>query len=67
MHGGLPLIGVSVLVYGVVGAVATARDALRRFGQARPGSGATQTVAGAGTGAGTKAERGMRAWPAASQ
>lgn len=30
MHGGLPVIGVSVLVYGVVGAVVVGRDALGR-------------------------------------
>jgi hypothetical protein len=30
MHGGLPFIGVSVLVYGLVGAFAIARDTLRR-------------------------------------
>ncbi len=30
MHGGLPVIGVSVLVYGVVGALVIGRDALNR-------------------------------------
>ena len=33
MHGGLPLIGVSVLVYGVVGAVVIARAVARRCGR----------------------------------
>ena len=36
MHGGLPFIGVSVLVYGVVGAVVIAGKALRRCRRARP-------------------------------
>lgn len=46
MHGGLPFIGVSVLVYGLVGAVVIARDAVwrcgpgRRAGTSRPASGA---------------------------
>lgn len=30
MHGGLPVIGVSVLVYGAVGALVIAREALQR-------------------------------------
>lgn len=36
MHGGLPFIGVSVLVYGVVGAVVLAREAVRRCRRAEP-------------------------------
>ncbi len=63
MHGGLPFIGVSVLVYGVVGAVAIAREALRRCRRARPSGGAGKAVAGgAATGS-----RGVTAWPAASR
>lgn len=38
MHGGLPLIGVSVLVYGVVGAVVIARAVVRRCGRGRGGA-----------------------------
>lgn len=41
MHGGLPFIGVSMLVYGVVGAVVIVRAVLRRGGQARPAVTAT--------------------------
>ncbi|OEV12803.1 hypothetical protein K378_01619 [Streptomyces sp. Amel2xB2] len=36
MHGGLPFIGVSVLVYGIVGAVVIAREAARRCLGLRP-------------------------------
>jgi hypothetical protein len=45
MHGGLPLIGVSVLVYGVVGAVVIARAVVRRCGRGGVRGGA---VAGPG-------------------
>lgn len=53
MHGGLPFIGVSVLVYGVVGAVVIVRAALRRCRRARPVASATG--------------QGVRAWSAASR
>jgi hypothetical protein len=56
MHGGLPVIGMSVLVYGVVGAVVIARDALRRCRRTRP-----NCAMGAGR------RRGVRACAAASQ
>jgi hypothetical protein len=52
MHGGLPFIGVSVLVYGVVGAVVIARAAVRRCRRSRP----VATTA-----------QGVGAWPAASR
>lgn len=53
MHGGLPFIGVSVLVYGVVGAVVIAGKSLRRCRRARP--------------AATAAAQGVSAWSAASR
>lgn len=56
MHGGLPVIGVSVLVYGLVGAVVILRDALRRCRPGRPG--ATRPA---------MSDREVRAWPAASR
>lgn len=68
MHGGLPFIGVSVLVYGVVGAVVIARAALRRRGRARPafGDGAAR-AGGAGGPGGAVTGQGVRSWPAVSR
>jgi hypothetical protein len=56
MHGGLPVIGMSVLVYGAVGAVVIVRDGLRRCRRVRP-----NRAPGAG------GKRGVRACAAASQ
>ncbi|SCK56595.1 hypothetical protein H180DRAFT_05259 [Streptomyces sp. WMMB 322] len=53
MHGGLPFIGVSVLVYGLVGAVVIVRAALRR--RRRASSAAPATA------------QGVSAWSAASR
>lgn len=57
MHGGLPVIGLSVLVYGVVGAVVIAREALRRC---RPWQGRGQAAA-------PGAKKGARACTAVSR
>jgi hypothetical protein len=57
MHGGLPVIGISVLVYGAVGAVVIAREGLRRCRRGRR-TGGIGAVGG---------ERGVRTCPAASQ
>lgn len=56
MHGGLPFIGVSVLVYGAVGAAVIARAALRRRRSPR-------SAGGCEAGAASAANRGVRAWP----
>jgi membrane associated rhomboid family serine protease len=60
MHGGLPFIGVSVAVYGLVGAVAIARSRLRVWhGRLRRGA---ESVRG-----GSGGERGSGACAAVSQ
>lgn len=67
MHGGLPVIGISVLVYGAVGAVVIAREGLRRCrrGSGRRGGRGPDVLAGAAHAKGRK--RGVKTWAAASQ
>ncbi|MCH6163878.1 hypothetical protein [Streptomyces marispadix] len=57
MHGGLPFIGVSVLVYGLVGAFAIARETLRRCGRRRT----AVPLEAPGAGGAAAAVRGVRA------
>lgn len=72
MHGGLPFIGVSVLVYGLVGAVVMAREAVRwcRRAEAVPPVAAGR-VSGAEAAGGVRGAavtgQGVTAWPAASR